>query len=128
MTSQLEMTYDARFVDDEHRAKIMDELREVIGSPSCPRKDVVFEADIPKSSLSMALDLTDGHDVPLRVFLYAVRRASNDRLVKLVAGIRDLDVRPRELTASEKLAAASRWFSENPALRKAFEDETGVRL
>ena len=126
--SQLELTYDARFVDDEHRARVMDALREIIGSPSCPRKDVVYERDIPKSSLSMALDLTEGHDIPLRVFLYAVRRAPDDKLVKLVAAIRGLDVRPRELSAAEKLAAASRWFSENPSLRKTFEEETGVRL
>jgi hypothetical protein len=93
-------------VVDNHRTLAMEELREVVGSPACPFKDVVYDCDIPKSSLSMALSPNDthGHDFPLRVFFYAAHRARTDRLAEIVASLRDRDLCPRKISTEQRLA------------------------
>lgn len=131
MTSQqaLPFPFNSRAVDDAHLDLVMDELREVIGSPECPHKDVVYDRDIPKSSLSMALSRTDtsGHDVPLRVFLYAVRRARTDKLAALVANIRDRDLCQRALTAEQRLAKLEAAVRAHGSVGAAILDEAGLK-
>lgn len=128
MSAQLDLPYDGQFLDAEHLAGVLAELNSLIDNKAIPHKDIVSDCGVPKSTLSAALHQQSGHHVSLEVLIYCLRRAPTDRLLELLAAIRGRALRPLEMTAEQKLAAASRWLSENPALRKTFEEDTGVKL
>jgi hypothetical protein len=101
--AQLSFRYDDRYQRGETVGALHDEIESVVAETGL--KTVAYDLDLQPSLLAHALAGRERHFMRLDWLPYFLSRASNDRMVELLAAVRGLAVRPYvALSAAERLA------------------------